>query len=58
MSGIEKLLQLCGAILIRKRKHRVYKLPNGRNFVIAATTSDCRAQANQMAELRRQLRAK
>lgn len=55
MTQIEKLLRASGAVLVRTRKHRVYRLPNGRNYVIAATASDRRAQANQVAELRRQL---
>ncbi len=50
-----ELLQSDGAVLIRGKKHEVYKLSNGQVFTRAATPSDRRAAANQLSELKRLL---
>jgi len=56
MTAIQKLLKRCGAELKRQHKHQVWRLPDGRNFVMAATPSDHRAAQNQMRMLKRMLR--
>lgn len=55
--NIVQQLKRAGAVLVRQRKHQVWRLPDGRNFVMAATPSDGRASANQIQMLRRILRA-
>jgi hypothetical protein len=51
-----RLLQESGAVLIRQNKHLVYRLPNGKNFVAAKTSSDPeRAAKNSLSDLRRAL---
>ena len=52
---IDRLLSESGAVLVRQNKHPVYKLPNGRTFVIAKTPSDARSARNGLSELRRAL---
>ena len=55
---IDRLLAQSGAVLIRQNKHLVYRLPNGRNFVAAKTSSDPeRAAKNGLSDLRRALGA-
>ncbi len=49
-------LKRAGAVLVRAKNHQVWRLPNGRRFVIAQTPSDVRAVKNQAAVLRRLLR--
>jgi len=50
---VDGLLREVGAVLIRQKNHRVYRLPNGRNFVIAKSASDKRAERNNLATLRK-----
>ena len=53
---VERLLQASSAVLVRHKRHLVYRLPNGQNFVVSKTTSDpARAGKNNLAELRRAL---
>lgn len=52
---VTQLLRECGAVLKRRRKHEVYELPNGKNFVRASTPSDRRADLNSLSDLKRQL---
>lgn len=53
---IERLLEQSGAVLVRQNKHLVYRLPNGKNFVAAKTSSDPdRAAQNSLSDLRRAL---
>src|SRR5258705_444841 len=47
------LLKSAGARLERKRKHCVWRLPDGSIFVHAATPSDNHAWANALREFRR-----
>jgi hypothetical protein len=55
---IDRLLAESGAVLVRHKKHLVYRLPNGRNFVAAKTPSDpARAAKNNLSDLRRALQA-
>jgi hypothetical protein len=39
--------------LVRDRKHLIYRFPDGRTFAISSTPSDYRADANNMARLRK-----
>lgn len=48
-------LAACGALLVRRNKHEVWRLPDGQNFVIAVSSSDQRAEANNLARLKRAL---
>lgn len=52
---VNRLLAECGAVLVRNKKHEVWKLPNGGTFTRAATPSDHRAHLNQLTDLRREL---
>lgn len=52
---VERLLKEHGAKLDRKRKHCVWKFPDGRIWVCAATPSDKRAMDNQLCDLRKLL---
>ena len=52
---VNELLSECGAVFKRGRKHEVYELPNGKNFVRAATPSDRRSDLNNLSDLKRQL---
>ena len=55
---IDRLLDESGAVLVRQNKHLVYRLPNGKNFVGAKTSSDPdRAAKNSLSDLRRALGA-
>ena len=49
-------LKRAGAVLVRQKNHQIWRLPNGRNYVMAHTPSDGRAGRNQAAVLRRLLR--
>ena len=51
------LLKEIGAGFLRRRKHNIYRLPNGKPFVIPNTPSDKRAWANSLAQLRRAVKA-
>lgn len=50
---IDQMLKATGAILKRRGKHEVWKLPNGRSFVRSKTPSDHRCARNQIRDLRR-----
>lgn len=52
---IERLLKNDGAVLKRDRKHLVWELANGKNFVQSKTPSDSHTSRNQLSELRRLL---
>lgn len=52
---IVKLLEEHKAKLIREGNHLVYRLPNGRNFVMSKTPSDYRSESNNYSILRREL---
>lgn len=55
---IHRALKLAGEVLLRQRKHQIWRLPDGRNYIIATTPGDWRAEQNQLTDLRRMLRAK
>ena len=48
-------LKRAGAVLVRQKNHQIWRLPNGRNYVMAQTPSDRRAERNQVAALRKLL---
>lgn len=50
-------LKRSGAVLVRQKNHQVWRLPNGRNYVMSQTPSDHRAARNQLKVLRRLLRS-
>lgn len=52
-SEVDLLLKNAGAVLIRKRKHEVWRLPDGRNFVRAQTPSDKKADVNSLTDLKK-----
>ena len=51
-----ELLRKNGAVLIRKGKHEVYRLPGGMKFTRATTSSDNRADINSLCGLKNLLR--
>ena len=53
---VKDLLKQAGAVLLRDRKHRVYRLANGQTLVMAKTPSDQRGTRNAVASLRRAIR--
>lgn len=53
MNESERLAKEHGGVLARQRKHRVWKFPDGRIFVMPSTPSDRKAEANSMSDLRR-----
>lgn len=56
MERVTAALEAVGATLKRDKKHRVYALPNGRNFVLSNTPSDSvHAEHNALGDLRRAL---
>ena len=50
---VRKALEDAGAVYIRKNKHHIFRLSNGRTVSISATTSDHRAVQNQLRDIRR-----
>lgn len=52
---VNDLLTQAGAVLKRKRKHEIWSLPNGRNFVRPATPSDQKSDANGLSDLKHAL---
>jgi hypothetical protein len=53
---IQYLLRLHRAVLIRERKDKIFRFPDGRIFVVATSPSDHRAERNNLATLRRLVR--
>ena len=51
-------LKRAGAVLVRRKNHQVWRLPNGRRYVMAQTPSDRRAGRNQAAVLKRLIKNK
>jgi hypothetical protein len=49
------LLKECGSVLLRTKRHTVYRLPNGYIFSLASTSSDRRAAKNAMSHLKKML---
>jgi hypothetical protein len=55
--ALETALEENDFALVRGKKHRVYRNPEGKTLVMAATPSDRRADANALTELRHLLNA-
>lgn len=53
LKDLERHLERRGCVLVRARKHRVWRAPNGRNIVLPSTSSDWRAERNGRADARR-----
>jgi len=54
---LQALLNEHGAVLCRRRKHLIYKLPDGRILTVASTGSDSqRGVRNALADLKRMVR--
>lgn len=49
---VARLLRAHGAVLVRGKKHKVYRFPDGRSFTHASTPSDTHAWANSLRSLR------
>ena len=52
---IQEMLRTSGASLVRRKRHQVWRLPNGRNFVHSSSGSDHLGARNAVADLRRLL---
>jgi hypothetical protein len=50
---LSQTLKEVGAELVRNRKHAIYRLPNGRTYVLSSTTSDHRQEMNAIKGLQR-----
>jgi hypothetical protein len=53
VKGLDAALKAAGAVLLRQHKHRIYRLPNGHNYVCGSTPSDNRAERNAIKVLNR-----
>lgn len=53
---LERALREAGAVLVRRKRHNVWRLPSGRMFVSAQSPSDRRAEHNALRDLRAALR--
>jgi hypothetical protein len=53
---IEQLLHRTGAKLLRRKRHEIYRLQSGGNFVQASTPSDWRRSRNSLGLLKRMLK--
>ena len=49
----EALLKKHNFILVRTKRHKVYRNPTGRIFVVSGSPSDWRASRNSLRDLRR-----
>jgi hypothetical protein len=52
---VKELLKECGAVMLRKSKHEIWRLPNGQKFIVPISPSDKRTEANQLSDLKRLL---
>jgi hypothetical protein len=48
-------LNRAGAVLARQRKHKIFRFPDGRIWVLPKSPSDTRAWLNNLCNLRRRL---
>ncbi|HEV2194053.1 MAG TPA: type II toxin-antitoxin system HicA family toxin [Candidatus Acidoferrum sp.] len=55
MKTVLRLLRENGAVLLRQKKHCIYKLSNGQIWVTPRTASDWRSWRNNLAGLKRVL---
>lgn len=52
---LKEMLKQDGAELLRHKKHLVYRLSNGQNFVVPSTCSDHRGLLNAVKDLEKRL---
>jgi len=52
----DAILKRSGAVLLRQRKHEVWRLPNGETLVRSSTPSDWHANENAYKDLVKKLR--
>lgn len=52
---IENILREHGAVLHRRKKHKVFRFPDGKVFIQSSTSSDERSAANNLTDLKRLL---
>jgi hypothetical protein len=50
---LAEALEKSNATLVRQKKHLVYRLPNGRTFVLSKSPSDHRSVLNAVSTLRK-----
>lgn len=50
--GVAQLLKQAGATFVRRSKHYIFQLPNGKKLTVAGTPSDRYAVNNQMKEIK------
>ena len=56
MRALQRALKEAGAVLIRHKRHDVYRLPNGRIVSFAQSPSDsARGERNALRDLKRAL---
>jgi hypothetical protein len=48
-------LNRAGAVLARQRKHKIFRFPDGRIWVVPKSPSDVHAWRNNLSDLRRRL---
>jgi hypothetical protein len=53
---VMQLLKDNGAVLVRHRKHQVYRFPDGRTFVFGTSPSDADSWKHCLSNLKRLLR--
>lgn len=49
------LLKEVGAVLVRTKRHNVWRLPNGSTVIMSQSPSDFRAEANRVREIRHKM---
>jgi hypothetical protein len=52
---LKKMLKDSGAVLVRRKRHAIWRLPNGKNFVAPKTPSDHRVAQNNIRDLNKLL---
>ena len=52
---LAQLLKKSGAVLIRSKKHNVYRLPNGQIHSVSKSPSDFRTTRNSIKYLKKQI---
>jgi len=55
MTDARTYLKEIGAKFVRKKKHEIWRLPNGRTVILSASPSDVHANSMQLRDIRRKL---
>lgn len=53
MERVEELIREYGGLLVRTKRHFVYRFPDGRIFILSSTPSDSHTERNSLADLRK-----